>query len=146
MRLRVNVKHVGKKKQGVEEMVCEVRGCPGTVRELILAVVDAQVSEYNRRVELAQDSGVENGVLACLTREEIGERAQGGKVGFGVNYGGRKADLEKARVNAVQCFEDGIYRVFMDGRGLEELDEGIVVSEESVFTFVRLTMLTGRMW
>lgn len=54
--------------------------------------------------------------------------------------------MEKARVNAVQCFEDGIYRVFMDGRGLEELDEGIVVTEESVFTFVRLTMLTGRMW
>ena len=146
MRLRVNVKHVGKTKQGVEEMVCAVRGCPGTVRELILAVVDAQVSEYNRRVELAQDSGVENGVLACLTREEIGERAQGGKVGFGVNYGGRKADLEKARVHAVQGCEDGIYRVFMDGRGLEELDEGIVVTEESVFTFVRLTMLTGRMW
>ena len=87
-----------------------------------------------------------NEVLACLTREEIGEKAQGGKIGFGVNYGGKKADAQKAGENAVQCFEDGIYRVFMDGRGLESLDEAIAVSEESVFTFVRLTMLTGRMW
>ena len=145
MRLRVNVKALGKRKQGVEEISCEVKGCPKTVRELILGVVDVQVEEYNKRVELAQNCGV-NEVLACLTRGEIDEKAQGGKIGFGVNYGGKKADAQKAGENAVQCFEDGIYRVFMDGRGLESLDEAIAVSEESVFTFVRLTMLTGRMW
>lgn len=34
----------------------------------------------------------------------------------------------------------------MDDKPLEELDEDIQVTEEQVFTFVRLTMLAGRMW
>ena len=46
----------------------------------------------------------------------------------------------------MKCFEDRIYRIFMDGQSLDELDGDIVVTEEKVFTFVRLTMLTGRMW
>ena len=81
MRLRVNVKALGKRKQGVEEISCEVKGCPKTVRELILGVVDVQVEEYNKRVELAQNCGV-NEVLACLTREEMHRRP--GKMPFSV--------------------------------------------------------------
>ena len=63
-----------------------------------------------------------------------------------MNYGGKPADIVKAQENAIQCFEDGIYRIFMDDKPLEELDEDIQVTEEQVFTFVRLTMLAGRMW
>lgn len=159
MKLRVNVKSLGKRKKAVEETVCEIHGCPGTVRELIEAVVDAQVEEYNKRLEAAWMPGGEEGpkregdgreklpgVLACLTREEIEEKAQGGRIGFGVNHGEKKADKESAKANAIQCFEDGIYRIFMDGQPLEELDHPVVVTEENVFTFVRLTMLAGRMW
>lgn len=161
MKLRVNVKSVSKRRKAVEETVCGIAGCPGTVRELILAVVDSQVKEYNRRLErsemLLQDSGPGGlpgasqskgfpEVLACLTKEEIEDQAERGKVGFGISYGEKRADKEAAGKNAIQCFEDGIYRIFMDGQPLEGLEDKIVVTEDKVFTFVRLTMLTGRMW
>ena len=143
MKLRVNVKSVSKRRKAVEETVCEVAGCPGTVRELILAVVDSQVEEYNQRLEASQKIPE---ILSCLTKEEIEDKAQGGKVGFGQNYGEKKADRHKARDNAIQCFEDGIYRIFMDGKPLENLEDAVDITEENLFTFVRLTMLAGRMW
>lgn len=147
MKLRVNVKSMGKKPKAVEETICLVVGCPGTVKELILAVVDSQVEEYNQRAEASEgQQEAYPKVLSCLTREGIEKQAEGGRIGFGVNYGGKKADQKAAEENAIQCFEDGIYRIFMDGQPLLSLEEPLKVTEEKVFTFVRLTMLAGRMW
>lgn len=147
MKLRVNVKSVGKRRNSVEEKLCEIDKCPESVKELILLVVDSQVREYNQRLSESQDErGEYPGILGCMTRQEIEDQSQGGKIGFGVSYGEKKADRKAARENAVQCFEDGIYRIFMDGKPLEELDDPLQVTEENVFTFVRLTMLAGRMW
>lgn len=147
MKLRVNVKSVSKRRKAVEEKICEIPGQPETVKDLILSVVDAQVEEYNQRLEASQalDSQCPE-LLACLTKERIEDQAESGRISFGISYGEKKADPAAARENALQCFEDGIYRIFMDGQALEELDEAITVTEEKVFTFVRLTMLTGRMW
>lgn len=139
MKINVNLKALGKRKASVQPAVCEIDGCPATVRELILAVVQTGVEEYNRRMEHSE-------LLSCLTREEIQEKAQAGKVGFGVNYGEKKAVLSAAQENAIQCFEDSIYRIFQDGEPLEKLEDPVCVTEDSVFTFVRLTMLAGRMW
>lgn len=143
MDIRVNVKHMGKRRNSVEEKTCAIAGRPATVRELIVAVVDSQVEEYNERLE---DSQKLPDILTCLTREEIEDKAQAGKIGFGLNYGEKKADAKKARDNAIQCFEDGIYRIFLDGQPLENLEDSLEITEENVFTFVRLTMLAGRMW
>lgn len=139
MNIHVNLKSIGGKKSSVKPVVCRINGHPGTLRELILAVTEAGVEEYNRRMEASD-------LLSCLTREEIEDKARTGKVAFGVNYGERKAELPEAQENAIQCFEDGIYRVFQDGEPLEALDGPVSVTEDSVFTFVRLTMLAGRMW
>lgn len=50
--------------------------------------------------------------------------------------------------NALQCFEDDIYRVFVGDEELTELEQAIPWGqggngEEPVFTFIRLTMLSG---
>ncbi len=134
---------MGKRKNSVEEAFCEIAGRPATLRELILAVVASQAEEYNKRQEAF---AAQPEILACLTKEDIEDKAQAGKIGFGVNYGEKKADVLSAQNNAIQCFEDGIYRVFMDGQPLEALDEPVEITEEKSFTFVRLTMLAGRMW
>ncbi len=162
MNIKVNLKRLGKRRAEVETRNYEISGVPATVTELILAVTEAGVGEYNRRLTESQEpSGTEQGIAASgnrnpegekrqlltwLTREEIEDRAQAGKVAFGINYGGREANLAKAQANALQSFEDGIYRIFLDDRPLEELEERIQITEDSVFTFVRLTMLAGRMW
>lgn len=139
MKIKVNLKSIGKRKQSVKTVVYEIPGHPGSVRELICAVTAAGVEEYNRRMESSE-------LLHYLTNEEIADMAQAGKVSFGVNYGEKKADLTKAQENAIQCFEDGIYRIFLNEEPLEVLEEKIHITEESIFTFVRLTMLAGRMW
>lgn len=139
MEIKVNLKSVGKRKQSVKPVVYEINGHPSSVRELILAVTEAGVREYNRRTESKE-------LLSYLTREEIEEQAQAGKISFGTNYGENKAELAKAQENAVQSFEDGIYRIFLDGKPLADPDEEISITKDSVFTFVRLTMLAGRMW
>ena len=53
---------------------------------------------------------------------------------------------DKAVDNALQSFEDGLYRVFLNDDELERLDEEIDVKENDTLTFIRLTMLAGRMW
>lgn len=139
MKINVNLKSMGKRKRSVEPVIYEIQGRPATVRELILAVTETGVKEYNRRMESSE-------LLSCLTKEEIEDRAEAGKISFGVNYGEKKASLSKAQENALQCFEDGIYRIFLDEEELTALDEEIEVTEASTFTFVRLTMLAGRIW
>ena len=53
-------------------------------------------------------------VLQYLTREEVEDKAASGKVGFEVNYNGRPAAETEAIVNALQSYEDGIFRIFID--------------------------------
>lgn len=139
MKIKVNLKSVGKKKQSVEPVAYEIGGTPRTVGELIRAVTEAGVREYNERMESSE-------LLSYLTKEELEDKARSGKIAFGVNYGEKKAKLSDAQENAIQCFEDGIYRIFLNEEPLENLDDRIFITEESEFTFVRLTMLAGRMW
>lgn len=142
MDIRVNVKHMGRRKKSVEPVVCRLFTAPSTVRELILAVVEAGVRDYNDKLK---DGDLQE-VLRCLTRQEIEDKAETGKVAFGVLYGEKEADLKQACDNAIQCFEDGIYRIFLDDRPLLDLEEDIGGETDGMFTFVRLTMLSGRMW
>lgn len=139
MEIQVNLKSIGKRRQSVKPVTYEISGRPSTVRELICAVTETGVEEYNQRMEAS-------GILTYLTREEIDDQAQVGKISFGVNHGEKAAELSRAQENAIQCFEDGIYRIFLDEKSLEDLDEEIQITKDSVFTFVRLTMLAGRMW
>ena len=142
MEIKVNIKSMAKRRHSVEPVVYDLPlGGEGTftVRQLVTELTRAGVEDYNRRLEQPE-------ILKCLTRENIEDQAQSGKVSFGVIYWEKEADFQKAADNAIQCFEDGIYRIFLDDKPLESLVEEIRVTEENTFTFVRLTMLTGRLW
>ena len=43
-------------------------------------------------------------------------------------------------------FQDGLFRVFLGDTELTELDEQLELQEGDTVTFIRLTMLAGRMW
>lgn len=110
---------------------------PETVRELLCALVSMGVKDYNER----KDSGQ---ILPYLTKEEIEDKAAAGKVSFGLRNG-EDADEEKAVENALQCFEDGIYRVFAGEDELTELEQRIPWENGGSleFSFIRLTMLSS---
>lgn len=140
MRLKVNRKSVSGKKSKIKQVIFEYPRCPLTVGELLEETVKICVSDYNRRKEAGTD------IMEVFAKEDMEEKALEGKLSFGVNYGDGYAEEKSAVDNALQCFEDGLVAVFVDGVWHEGLMEPLHLKEGSEITFVRLTMLAGRMW
>ena len=140
MQVQVNVKRIGKRRNAIETRPYEI----GEVRDvgaLIAAFVTAEVARFNERATSGET------VLRYLTNEEIADAATVGKIGFGADYNGQVQDLTAAIENARQSFEDGIYRIFINGDEVEDaLETPVALRENDEITFVRLTMLAGRMW
>lgn len=140
MILKIHLKQIGQRKQKVVPVEYEYLPVPRTVRELIAQTAAACVDAYNERVR----RGTWQANL--VTEEQIADMADVGKIAFGINYGGREQDTGRAVDNALQSFEDGLYRVFLNDRELEKLDEKLDLQAGDSLTFIKLTMLTGRMW
>lgn len=139
MILQINTKQIGSRKK-IAPVPFEFPSVPSTLRELIIGTVTVCVESYNKRVR-AGDSKVKP-----LTEAEITDMADVGKIAFGINYGGAEQDLQKALDNAIQSFEDGLYRVFLGTDELEKLDAPLALKENDELTFIKLTMLAGRSW
>ena len=140
MQVRVNVKRIGKRKNAIEARPYEI----GEVRDvgaLIAAFVTAEVTRFNARAKEGETA------LRYLTNAEIADAAVAGKIAFGADYNGKVQDLDAAIENARQCYLDGIYRIFINGEEpASDLAAPVALAENDEITFVRLTMLAGRMW
>lgn len=108
---------------------------PVTLRELLIALTKLGVQQYNARKDEGQ-------ILSYLTKDEIAAQAVRGKIASGLR-GGADAVEEQAVENTIQCFEDGIYRVFAEDDELTGLSDVIPWADDLVFTLIRLTMLSG---
>lgn len=132
----VRMKKLGKQKSAdLQPVPFELDEKPQSVRDLLVSLTKLGVRQYNERKDEGQ-------ILAYLTKEEIAEQAARGKVSSGLR-GGEDAVEDKAVENTIQCFEDGIYRVFAGEKELTDLSEAIPWTEDLIFTFIRLTMLSG---
>lgn len=138
MIVKIHLKQIGQRKQTVAPVDIEYSTAPRKVRELITQTVTMCVNAYNERVRRGDS------LTAPVTEEQIADMASVGKIAFGINYGGREQDPDKAIDNALQSFEDGLYRVFLNENELERLDDDLDLCEGDSLTFIRLTMLTGR--
>lgn len=135
----INLKKMGKLRNSIEKVPFQLGENIATVRELITETVKICVADYNSRKENSE-------LLTNLSKSEISDKAVSGKISFGINYGEKPADTDKAIDNALQCFEDGIFRIFLNNVSLENIDDKVEIKENDQLTFVRLTMLAGRMW
>lgn len=138
MDIYVRVKAIGKRKDILAPTAYTIPDGICSLRQLLTAVVQKEVALYNKETE-AQ-------LIPFLTQQQLDEQSKIGKVSFGTIYSDKKADSIKAVANAIQCWEDGLVRVFMDEKEITKLDETIWVPEGAVFTFMRLTFLAGSMW
>ncbi len=138
MILKIHLKQIGQRKQTVEAIDFEYSPVPGVVRELIAQTAAACVKAYNERVRRGTSQATP------VTGMQIADMASVGKIAFGINYGGREQDTGRAVDNALQSFEDGLYRVFLNEQELENLDENLDLHDGDSLTFIRLTMLTGQ--
>ncbi len=135
----VRMKKLGKqKKESLRSIPYELEKRPDTVRAFLAALVELEAAAYNARRDEGQ-------LVAYLTKGEIKDQADAGKVSFGLR-GGKDADAGAAVENAIQCFEDGIYRVFAGDEEVTELEREFTWDEGCEFTFIRLAMLSGLNW
>ena len=139
MKIFVNVKQIGKRKNKIDKKKYEISEKITTVKELLTEFVTINVKEFNEGL-------TENDVVPYLTDEKINDLSDAGKISFGVDYNGKKQDLEKAIENVLQSYEDGIYRVFVNDEEIGKINDKMDLQENDELTFVRLTMLAGRMW
>lgn len=137
MLLYMNMRQLGKRRNTVDKVPFEYEAEPETLRELITETVKICVKEYIERMDRGE---------AVLTSDQIDDMAQIGKIAFGIVYGQKKPDVSKAVETAVTGFEDGLFRVFLGSDEITELDDKVIFAEGDEITFIRLTMLAGRMW
>ncbi len=141
MIVQINLKQVAKRRNGVTTTSYGISDGIRTVSELITDIVKREVSSFNERV--ADES--KGRLKSYLTNDEIENLASSGKINSAINSE-KTQDEEAAIANAIQCFEDGIYRIFVGDKELQSLDEEIILVENDELTIVHLTMLSGRMW
>ena len=133
MVLYMNMKQLGKRRNTVDQVPFTYAAAPGSLRELIAETVKLCVSRYIEAMNRGE---------AVLSNAQIDDMAQIGKI----VYGEKAPDVGKSIETAMLGFQDGLFRVFLGDTELMELDEKLELQEGDTVTFIRLTMLAGRMW
>ena len=137
MRIIINVKGLSRKKVIHQEEV-ELTDNISTTKDLITELVKINVEKFNKKID-------DKDILSIMTNEYIAEAARSGKIGDEV-HGDKKANLEKALDTAYLAFEDGLYCILVNDEQSEKLDDSLNLKDGDILTFIRLTMLAGRMW
>ena len=137
MKIIINVKGLSRKKVIYQEEV-ELKNKISTTKDLITELVKINVEKFNKKID-------DKDILSIMTNEHIVEAARSGKIGDEV-HGDKKANLEKALDTAYLAFEDGLYCIFINDEQSEKLDDNLSLKDGDILTFIRLTMLAGRMW
>lgn len=139
MNVNIFIKKLGKNRKNVEPICYDYPDTIHTVKDLLKETVHINAEQYKKGHEQKE-------VFKVLTKEEITDQAEAGKVTFGIPYDFKEPDIQKAVENAWQCFADGIVVLFADGKKLEHLEDELLLKENSELIFIRMTMLAGRMW
>ena len=137
MKIIINVKGLSRKKVIYQEEV-ELKNKISTTKDLITELVKINVEKFNKKID-------DKNILSIMTNEYIAEAVRAGKIGDEV-HGDKKANLEKALDTAYLSFEDGLYCIFINNKQSEKLDDSLNLKDGDIITFIRLTMLAGRMW
>ena len=137
MKIIINVKGLSRKKVIHQEEV-ELMNKISTTKDLITELVKINVEKFNKKID-------DKDILSIMTNEYIAEAARSGKIGDEV-HGDKKANLEKALDTAYLAFEDGLYCIFVNDEQTEKLEDNLALKDGDVLTFIKLTMLAGRMW
>ena len=137
MKIIVNVKGLSRKKV-IHQEELELKDKISTTKDLIIELVKINVEKFNKKID-------DKDILSIMTNEYIAEAARAGKIGDEV-HGDKKANLEKALDTAYLAFEDGLYCIFINDEQSEKLDDSLNLKDGDIITFIRLTMLAGRMW
>ena len=106
------------------------------LRELITSIVAKEVDAFITRQE-------DRKLARIMSRHEIAQGVERGKVDPGERDLEQSVDKEEAVAVALQAFEDGLYFVFIDEVQQTNLNSEIFLKTNSKVVFLRLTALVG---
>lgn len=107
-----------------------------TLRELISRIVREEVKQFHQRQR-------KQTFIQVLSRREIENAAQSGKVVSGNREFQQSVDSDEAVGVALQGFIDGLYLVFLDDVEQRDLDAQVFITSQSQLKFIPLTFLAG---
>jgi len=134
MRVFVNMKQIGKRKNVIDKKQYEIADNIALVSDLIREFVSICIKDFNQEK-----------IIDYLLEQDIRDNADVGKIGFNDRENKNRQDVAKAIDNAIQSYEDGIYRIFLNDEEVGALNDSINLREDDTITFIRLTMLAGAM-
>ena len=106
------------------------------LRDLITSIVVKEVDAFITRQE-------ERKLARVMSRQEIEQGLESGKVDVGERNLEQKINTADAIATALQAFEDGLYFVFIDEVQQTNLDSEVFLKTNSKVIFLRLTALVG---
>lgn len=133
------MKSLAKRKDYLTKREIHLTDIPKSLRELLIGLVTFYAHEFNAQI-------AEPDLVRFLTNEEIQQQVHTGKVGFGNKYNEQTTDWQQAVMTAIQAYEDGLYRVIINEQEPLDLDGPLEIEEGDQLTFIKLTMLAGRLW
>lgn len=140
MQLFVTVKNAGKRRSLLDQASFVLPRAPGTLSDLLELFVRSQVQQFNTE-------SVPPSLLELLTSDEMDSRVKIGKVSFqAMHKDDRQASEEDAVQTALLAFNDGLYKVFVDEMEVDSLDSPLSIGDGATVVFIKLTMLSGRLW
>ncbi|SFF28689.1 hypothetical protein SAMN04487969_12326 [Paenibacillus algorifonticola] len=135
----ITVKSLGKKKSYLNRLEWTLTNKPDTLKALITDLVTVNVQKFNQK-----ETDVP--LVPYLTQSDVELQAETGKVGFGSIYNEQRASIDEALCTAMLAFEDGLYKVFINGDEIEQLDSPLHMQDGDELALIRFTMLAGKMW
>ena len=103
-----------------------------TLKDIIEEKVKTEVHLFNEKQR-------ETYGLEYTSVEDLIRRSGDGTINVDPRKVDEKAEIEKA----LKGFEDGAYKIFLNGEHLTDLDAAIHYSMEDKITFIRLILLAG---
>lgn len=139
MEIFVTVKQAGNRRGHMERQPLLLTRKPQSPGDLVREIVLIQIQAYNSKP-------VDLPLYLYLTGDHLQDRAATGKVGFGARRNEESADPARAVETAITAFKDGLFRLFIDDEEVTALDSPLELAPGANVTFIRFTMLAGRMW
>ena len=138
MTVYLKVKAIAKRRPLIERIPFDIDGPVCTSNELVALIVRRNVDAYNNKA-------VDAPLFPYLTNKALANGLKTGKIGFNDRKNENPQDTEKAVENALTCFGDGIFRLFINDAE-KGFNEPVQLADGDEITFIRLTMLAGRLW
>ena len=138
MTIYIRIKSLSKRKPIVDRIPIGVMGEITTADSLIEYIVRQNVVGHN-------DQPTDVKIMTCLTDEDIESGEITGKIGFGEKKDENNQNPDKAVKDALQSFSDGIFRLYVNDIEYGMGDK-LTIKDGDEVTFIRLTMLAGRLW